>query len=152
VTLKSEILTDDIWICDSGACGHYCKSHKVLFDVEDINKKINEGNAKSMKTVKIGSLICHVIQFNGSSVNVTLNKVKSVPELRVNLFRISKSLKRVLQRINVYSKIDCIQEQKVSPVSEVKMDSRWSLYLIITLLKLFYNSQDIYLLPSFILY
>ena len=36
-TSKNEILTDDIWICDSGACGHYCKSDKGLCDVKDIN-------------------------------------------------------------------------------------------------------------------
>jgi hypothetical protein len=25
-TSKNEILTDDTWICNSGACGNYCKS------------------------------------------------------------------------------------------------------------------------------
>jgi DUF4097 and DUF4098 domain-containing protein YvlB len=46
-----------------------------------------------MKTIKVRSLKCHVIQLNGSSVNVTLKEVKYVPELRVNLFSISKALK-----------------------------------------------------------
>jgi hypothetical protein len=92
-TLQNEILTDDIWICDSGACGHYCKSDKGLFDVKDINEKITVGNGESMKAIKVGSLQCHVIQLNGSSVNVTHKEVKYVPELWVHLFRISKALK-----------------------------------------------------------
>jgi hypothetical protein len=40
-TSKNEIITDDIWICDIEFCGHYCKSDKGLFDVKDINEKIN---------------------------------------------------------------------------------------------------------------
>jgi hypothetical protein len=46
-----------------------------------------------MKAIKVGSLKCHVIQLNGSSVDVTLEEVKYVPELWVNLFSISKALK-----------------------------------------------------------
>jgi hypothetical protein len=81
------------FICDSGACGYYCKSDKGLFDVKDINEKIIVGNGESMKAIKVGSLKCHVIQLNGSSVDVILNKIKYVPELWVNLFSISKALK-----------------------------------------------------------
>jgi hypothetical protein len=75
-TWQNEILTDDIWICDSGACGHYCKSDKGLFDVKDINEKVTVGNSESMKAIKVESLKCHVIQLNGNSVNVTLEQVK----------------------------------------------------------------------------
>jgi hypothetical protein len=46
-TSKNEILTDDIWICNSGACGHYCKSDKGLFDVKDINEKITAGMVRA---------------------------------------------------------------------------------------------------------
>jgi hypothetical protein len=80
-------------ICDSGACGHYCKSDKGFFDVKDINEKITVGNSESMKEIKVGSLKCHVIQLNGSSVDVTLKEVKYVPGFSVNLFSISKALK-----------------------------------------------------------
>jgi hypothetical protein len=93
-TLQSEILTDDIWICDSGAYEHNCKSDKGLFDVKDINEKITIGNGQIMKANKVGSLKCHVIQLNGSSVDVTLKEVKYAPELWVNLFSISKALKK----------------------------------------------------------
>jgi hypothetical protein len=92
-TLKNKILTDDIWICDSIACEHYCKLDKGLFNVKDINEKIIVGNGESMKAIKVGSLKCHVIQLNASIVDVTLKEVKYVPELWVNLFSISKALK-----------------------------------------------------------
>jgi hypothetical protein len=35
-TSHNEILKDDIWICDSGACGHYCNSDKWLFGWEHV--------------------------------------------------------------------------------------------------------------------
>jgi hypothetical protein len=46
-----------------------------------------------MKAIKVGSLKCHAIQLNGSSVDVTLKEVKSVPGLWMNLFSIIKELK-----------------------------------------------------------
>jgi hypothetical protein len=46
-----------------------------------------------MKARKVGSLKCHVIQLNGSCVDLTLKKVNHVPELLVNWFRISKASK-----------------------------------------------------------
>jgi hypothetical protein len=93
VTSKNEILTDDIWICDSRACGNYRKSDKGLFGLKEINEKINVLNGKSMKAIKVGTLKCHVIQLNGSSVDLTLKEVKYVQELWMNLFSISKALK-----------------------------------------------------------
>jgi hypothetical protein len=64
-----------------------------LFDVKDIIEKITLGNGEIMKAIEVGSLMCHVIQFNGSSVDVTFKEVKYAPELWVNLFGIIKSLK-----------------------------------------------------------
>jgi hypothetical protein len=95
-TSKNKILTDDIWIYDSRAWRDYCKSDKSLFDVKEINEKITLGNGESMKSIKVGSLKCHAIQLNGSSVDVTLKEVKYVPELWMNLFTISKALKNGL--------------------------------------------------------
>jgi hypothetical protein len=74
-------------------CGHYCKSDKGFFDVKDFNEKITVGNGDNMKAIKVGSLKCHVIQLNGSSVNVALKEDKYVSELLVNLFIISNALK-----------------------------------------------------------
>jgi hypothetical protein len=56
VTSNTEKFTDDIWMCDSGACGHYCISDKVLFDVKDINESIKVGNGDIMMATKVGSL------------------------------------------------------------------------------------------------
>jgi hypothetical protein len=69
-----------------------------------ISKALKNGFDLSNKvltiSLKVGSHKCHVILLNGSSVNVTLKKVKYVPELRVNLFRISKALKNGLDLSN----------------------------------------------------
>ena len=92
-TSENEDLTSDIWICDSGACGHYCNFKEGLFDTREINEEITIGNGKSMIAAKVGSLKCKVIQVDGSSLDVTLHEVKYVPELWVNLFSINKALK-----------------------------------------------------------
>jgi hypothetical protein len=78
----------------------YCKSDKVLFDVKDINEKI------TVAAIKVGSLKCHVIQLNGSSVDVTLKAATYVPELWVNLFNISKALKNGFDLSNKGSMIN----------------------------------------------
>jgi hypothetical protein len=61
--------------------------------VKNINENITVRNGESMKVIKVGSLKCHVIQLNVSSVDVTLKEVKYVPELWVNKFSIRKVLK-----------------------------------------------------------
>jgi hypothetical protein len=92
-TLQNKILTNDIWFCDSGVYGHYCKSDKGLFDVKDIKKKITVGNGESINSKTAGSLKCHAVQLDGSSADFILKDVKYVPESWANLFRISKALK-----------------------------------------------------------
>jgi hypothetical protein len=92
-TTKSGKFTDNIWICDSGACGHYCISEKGLFKVENKNESITVDNGKSMMTTMVGRLQCCVIQVDGSDLDITLHEVKYVPELWVNLFSINKLLK-----------------------------------------------------------
>ena len=92
-TAENEKLTKDTWICDSGACGHYCNFKEGMFNVKDISEDITIGNGKSMTATKVGSLSCKVIQVDGSSLDVTLHEVKFVPELWVNLFSINKALK-----------------------------------------------------------
>jgi hypothetical protein len=51
VTFKNERFMEDIWICESGACRHYCKSSKGLFNAEDITESITLGNGKSMMRI-----------------------------------------------------------------------------------------------------
>jgi hypothetical protein len=70
-TFKNEMFTEDIWICDSGACGHYCNSTKGLFNVEEINESITVGNGKSVMATKVGSLKCCIMQIDGSELDIT---------------------------------------------------------------------------------
>jgi hypothetical protein len=73
--------------------GHYCKSSKGLFNVEEIKENIMFGSGKSMMATKIGRLKFRDIQLDGSALDITLHEVKFVPELWVDLFIIYKSLK-----------------------------------------------------------
>jgi hypothetical protein len=70
------MFTEDTWICDYGACGHYCNSTEVLFNIEEINENVTVSNGKSMTATKIGSLKCRIIQVDGSGLEITLNEVK----------------------------------------------------------------------------
>jgi hypothetical protein len=47
-----------------------------------------------MKSTKIGNLICEVTQVNGEKLTITLNDVKYVPNLYLNLFSFNKALKK----------------------------------------------------------
>ena len=93
VTTKQINLPSDIWICDSGACGHYCRFMEGLMNVRDINEEITIGNGHTMVATKLGDLKCEVTQVNGLKFDVVLKEVKYVPELWVNLFSINKALK-----------------------------------------------------------
>jgi hypothetical protein len=53
-----------------------------------------------MTATKIGSLKCRLIQFDESELDITLQIVKYVPELWVNLLRINKALKNGHKLIN----------------------------------------------------
>jgi hypothetical protein len=85
---------NDLWILDSGASCHYCRSVEGLTDVKEINESIKIGNDGFMKVTKIGNLKCEVTQINGEKFTVTLNDVKYVPSLCVSLFSLNKSLKK----------------------------------------------------------
>jgi hypothetical protein len=69
---KNEMFIEEIWICDSGACGHYCNSTKGLFHIEEINESITVDNGKRMTATKVGSLKCRVIQVDRSGLEITL--------------------------------------------------------------------------------
>jgi hypothetical protein len=80
-TSENHNLSNDIWICDRGACGHYCNFKEGLFDVKEIWEDITVGNSRTMTATMVGSLKCNVIQLHGPSVVITLHEVKYVPEL-----------------------------------------------------------------------
>jgi hypothetical protein len=85
---------NDLWILDSGASCHYCRSVEGLTDVKEIDESIKIGNGDSMKATKIGNLKYEVTQINGEQFTVTMNDVKYVPSLCVNLLSLNKALKK----------------------------------------------------------
>jgi hypothetical protein len=93
ITIKNNF-ANDLWILDSGASCHYCRSVEGLTDVKETNELIKIGSGDSMKATKIGNLKCEVTQINGEKFTVTMNDVKYVPRLCVNLFSLNKALKK----------------------------------------------------------
>jgi hypothetical protein len=83
--------SNDLWILDSGASCRYCRSVEGLKDVKEINESIKIGNGDLMKATKIGNSKCEVTQINGEKFTVTMNDVKYVPSLCVNLFCLNKA-------------------------------------------------------------
>jgi hypothetical protein len=63
---------------------------ECLTDVKNFDKSIKIGNGDSMKAIKIRNLKCKVTQTEGEKFTVTLNDVKYVPNLCVNLFSLNK--------------------------------------------------------------
>jgi gag-polypeptide of LTR copia-type/Zinc knuckle len=83
----------DIWIGDSGASCHYCNNDAALYDYTIISEDITVGNGNVMTAPKMGKLRCQILQKNGERFVVTLEDVKFVPDLWINLFSIGKALK-----------------------------------------------------------
>jgi hypothetical protein len=64
-----------------------------MFNEKDIAETITVGNGNSMVATKVGSLKRCVIQLNGSTLDITINEGKYVPDFYVNLFSINKAIK-----------------------------------------------------------
>jgi hypothetical protein len=92
-TSESQNMSDDILICDSGACGHYFNFKERLFNIKEISEHITIGNGRAMSSTFVWSANYKVIQLNGNSLHVTLHKVKYASELWVNLFSLRNNLK-----------------------------------------------------------
>jgi hypothetical protein len=92
-TSSEERIREDIWICDSGASGHYSMSIDGMFNIQDIDEKVTVENGEKMVATKVGSLRRCVIQVDGSTLDIVINDVKFLPELCANLFNVNKALK-----------------------------------------------------------
>jgi hypothetical protein len=90
---KIEDFDNDIWIGDSGTSCRYCNNDAALYDYTIICEDIIVGNGNVMTATKMGKLRCRILQKNGQSLVVTLEDVKFVPDLWINLFSIGKALK-----------------------------------------------------------
>jgi gag-polypeptide of LTR copia-type len=93
-TSDAEEFDDNIWICDSGASSHYCVSDRGMFDVKHIDEKIRVGNGNLLVATKIGIIKLNVTQVKGTNFTITLQGVKFVPDLWVDLFSINQALKK----------------------------------------------------------
>jgi hypothetical protein len=65
-----------------------------MFDVKHIDEKIRVGNGNLLVATKIGNIKLNVTQVNGTDFTITLQGVKFVPDLWVNLFSINQALKK----------------------------------------------------------
>jgi hypothetical protein len=90
---KIKEFENDIWIGDSGASFHYCNDDKFLYDYTMTSKETTVGNGNVMLAKKMGKLRCEILQKNGEKLIVTLQDIKYVPDLWVNLFTFGKALK-----------------------------------------------------------
>jgi hypothetical protein len=82
VTSKNEKLTDDIWICNSGAFGRVEILQRLCFML-----------GRSMRaTLWVTENMWQQFQDDNSRLDITLQEVKYVPELRVKLFSIIMSI------------------------------------------------------------
>jgi hypothetical protein len=52
ISIKNNF-SSDMWVLDSGASCHYCRSVAGLTDVKEIDESIKIGNGDSMKAIKI---------------------------------------------------------------------------------------------------
>jgi hypothetical protein len=90
---SEERINKDIWICDSGASGHYSMSIDGMFNIQDIDEKVTVGNGDKMAATKVGSLRRCVIQVDGSTLDIVINDVNFLSELCANLISVNKALK-----------------------------------------------------------
>jgi hypothetical protein len=80
-TVGRKKFSSDIWILDSGASNHFCRSMEGLTDVRDIDESIMIRNDDTMRATKVGNLKCEVTQLDGNKSIVSINEVKFVPNL-----------------------------------------------------------------------
>jgi hypothetical protein len=86
-SLESEKEVDhEIRIRDSGASCHYCNGNEGLYEYKTISNKITVRNGDFIITKKVGKLRFGILQKNGEKLIVTLENMKFVPELWMNLF------------------------------------------------------------------
>jgi hypothetical protein len=72
---------------------YYCNDDEGLYEYKTISEEITVGNGNVMIAKKVGKLRCGILQKNGEKLIVTLENVKYVAKLWINLFSIGKSLK-----------------------------------------------------------
>ena len=85
----SNKFTNNVWVGDRGALCHMRSSLRGMCNLEPGSKGIKMGSRKVLKIVKIGKFKGKIIQKDGSTKIVVLNKVYFVPDMYCNLFSIT---------------------------------------------------------------
>jgi hypothetical protein len=81
-----------MWIGDSGASCHFTNDITGFIKWRHINDEIGVGNSDIAISTKIGTLRLEVIRRNGNRHVVILSDCKYIPNLRNNLFSITRAL------------------------------------------------------------
>ena len=85
-------LTDNVLVGDTGASCHMKYSLSGMYNLEPGSGGIKVGSGKVLKIVKIGKFKGEIIQKDGSTKIIVLNKVHFVPDMYCNLFSITSAM------------------------------------------------------------
>jgi hypothetical protein len=83
---------ENYWIADSGATKHMINSLEGMSDLRDESSTIYIGDGRGLKSDIVGTFRGTVTQINGTKVNIRLDDVAYVPDLKVKLFSLTKSM------------------------------------------------------------
>jgi hypothetical protein len=84
----------NLWFADSGASCHMTFSEEGMYDCKEVRVLITIGNGKSMVATKIGKKKEMMVLADGRTAEITLDSCKLVPNLWVNLFSLTQSLRK----------------------------------------------------------
>jgi len=89
---SKDIIRPDTWLGDTGASCHMRNNDDGMYETHLINEEITIGNGKSMRAIKVGKWRGTIVEKDGNKKNITLSKVKVVPELWTNLLSIGTAM------------------------------------------------------------
>ena len=90
---ESSKFSERTWIADSGASCHMINDDSGMFKVKTTSEKVKIGQGY-MTATKIGSVKRLFVDQNGNRKIITMENVKYVPELWVNLFSVTRALNK----------------------------------------------------------
>ena len=90
--IEHDKLTNDIWIRDTGASCHMRSSLKGMYNMVAGSGGIKVRSGKILKNVKVGKFKGKIVQKDGSTKVIVLNKVHFVPDMYCNLFSITAEM------------------------------------------------------------
>jgi hypothetical protein len=84
----------NLWLADLGASCHMTFSEEGMYDCKEVRVPIKIGNGKSMVATKIGKKKVTMVLADGRTAEIILDNCKLVPNLWVNLFSLTQSLRK----------------------------------------------------------